>query len=154
MEINDKIENVEGYSVDGLINLDDYKGKKNIVLYFYPKDNTPGCTKEAMDFNAHLKEFEDLNTVVIGVSIDSIDSHKKFAAKYNLKFPLISDTDKKLVQLFDVIKSESKRGSAKRTTFLIDKNLKIVYIWRNVKVSNHANEVINKIRELKLYIDN
>ncbi|WP_291493421.1 peroxiredoxin [Desulfurella sp.] len=150
MDINDKIENISALSTVGVINLDDYKGKKNIVLYFYPKDNTTGCTKEAMDFNAHLSEFEALDTVVIGVSIDTIDSHKKFASKYDLKFPLISDSDKKLVELFDVIKSESKRGSAKRTTFLIDKNLNIVYVWRNVKVSNHAQAVIDKIKELKL----
>lgn len=150
MEINELVDNVSGQSVDKIINLNDYKGKKNIVLYFYPKDNTPGCTKEAMDFNANLSDFEDLNTVIIGVSIDSLDSHKKFISNYDLKFPLISDADKKLVSQFDVIKQESKRGSAKRTTFLIDKNFVIRYIWRNVKVANHAKEVIEKIRELKL----
>ncbi|AHF96909.1 peroxiredoxin [Desulfurella acetivorans A63] len=150
MDINNKIENISALSTAGVISLDDYKGKKNIVLYFYPKDNTTGCTKEAMDFNAHLSEFEALDTVVIGVSIDTIDSHKKFASKYDLKFPLITDSDKRLVELFDVIKPESKRGSARRTTFLIDKNLNIVYVWRNVKVSNHAQAVIDKIKELKL----
>lgn len=150
MEINELVNNVSGQSIDKIINLNDYKGKKNIVLYFYPKDNTPGCTKEAIDFNANLSDFEDLNTVVIGVSIDSLNSHKKFISNYDLKFPLISDADKKLVSQFDVIKQESKRGSAKRTTFLIDKNLVIRYIWRDVKVANHAKEVIEKIRELKL----
>ncbi|MGC8501828.1 peroxiredoxin [Desulfurella sp.] len=154
MEINDLVENISGQSINKIIDLNEYKGEKNIVLYFYPKDNTTGCTKEAMDFNAHLSEFEALDAVVIGVSIDTIDSHKKFASKYDLKFPLISDSDKKLVELFDVIKSESIRGSAKRTTFLIDKKLTIRYIWRNVKVANHVKEVIDKIKELKLQVDN
>jgi peroxiredoxin Q/BCP len=150
VEVTDKVENVSGQSVDKVINLNDFKGKKNIVLYFYPKDNTPGCTKEAMDFNANLSAFEALDTVVIGVSIDSINSHKKFIENYGLKFPLISDSDKQLVSYFDVVKADSKRGSAKRTTFLIDKDLTIRYVWRNVKVANHAQEVLNKIKELKL----
>jgi peroxiredoxin Q/BCP len=150
MEVTDKVENVSGQSVDKVINLNDFKGKKNIVLYFYPKDNTPGCTKEAMDFNANLSAFEALDTVVIGVSIDSINSHKKFIENYGLKFPLISDSNKQLVSYFDVVKADSKRGSAKRTTFLIDKDLTIRYVWRNVKVANHAQEVLNKIKELKL----
>jgi len=150
MDVNDKVESISGHSVDKVINLDDFKGKKNIVLYFYPKDNTPGCTKEAMDFNANLSAFEALNTVVIGVSIDSINSHKKFIENHGLKFPLISDSDKQLVSYFDVVKADSKRGSAKRTTFLIDKDFTIRYIWRNVKVANHAQEVLNKIKELGL----
>jgi peroxiredoxin Q/BCP len=150
VEVTDKVENVSGQSADKVINLNDFKGKKNIVLYFYPKDNTPGCTKEAMDFNANLSAFEALDTVVIGVSIDSINSHKKFIENYGLKFPLISDSDKQLVSYFDVVKADSKRGSAKRTTFLIDKDLTIRYAWRNVKVANHAQEVLNKIKELKL----
>jgi peroxiredoxin Q/BCP len=150
VEVTDKVENVSGQSVDKVINLNDFKGKKNIVLYFYPKDNTPGCTKEAMDFNANLSAFEALDTVVIGVSIDSINSHKKFIENYGLKFPLISDSDKQLVSYFDVVKADSKRGSAKRTTFLIDKDLTVRYVWRNVKVANHAQEVLNKIKELKL----
>lgn len=150
MEVTDKVENVSGQSVDKVINLNDFKGKKNIVLYFYPKDNTPGCTKEAMDFNANLSAFEALDTVVIGVSIDSINSHKKFIENYGLKFPLISDSNKQLVSYFDVVKADSKRGSAKRTTFLIDKDLTVRYVWRNVKVANHAQEVLNKIKELKL----
>jgi peroxiredoxin Q/BCP len=150
VEVTDKVENVSGQSVDKVINLNDFKGKKNIVLYFYPKDNTPGCTKEAMDFNANLSAFEALDTVVIGVSIDSINSHKKFIENYGLKFPLISDSNKQLVSYFDVVKADSKRGSAKRTTFLIDKDLTIRYVWRNVKVANHAQEVLNKIKELKL----
>jgi peroxiredoxin Q/BCP len=150
VEVTDKVENVSGQSVDKVINLNDFKGKKNIVLYFYPKDNTPGCTKEAMDFNANLSAFEALDTVVIGVSIDSINSHKKFIENYGLKFPLISDSNKQLVSYFDVVKADSKRGSAKRTTFLIDKDLTVRYVWRNVKVANHAQEVLNKIKELKL----
>lgn len=150
MDVNDKVENVIGQSIGYVVNLNDFKGKKNIVLYFYPKDNTPGCTRQAMDFNAHLGAFEALDTVVIGVSIDSINSHKKFIENYGLKFPLISDSDKQLVSYFDVVKADSKRGSAKRTTFLIDKNLTIRYIWHNVKVANHTQEVLNKIKELKL----
>lgn len=88
MEVTDKVENVSGQSADKVINLNDFKGKKNIVLYFYPKDNTPGCTKEAMDFNANLSAFEALDTVVIGVSIDSINSHKKFIENYGHQHPI------------------------------------------------------------------
>jgi peroxiredoxin Q/BCP len=150
VEVLDRVESISGQGVDKVINLNDFKGKKNIVLYFYPKDNTAGCTKEAMDFNANLSAFEALDTVVIGVSIDSISSHKKFIENYGLKFPLISDSEKKLVSYFDVVKTDSKRGSAKRTTFLIDKNLTVRYVWRNVKVANHVQEVLNKIKELNL----
>ncbi len=150
MDINEKLEDIVGQSIDKAVQLDEFKGKKNIVLYFYPKDNTPGCTKEALDFNAHLKEFESLDTVVIGVSIDSVESHKKFISNYDLKFCLISDKDKKLVEKFGVINETSKRGSAKRTTFLIDKNQTIRYVWHNVKVANHVQSVIDKIKELKL----
>lgn len=150
MKIDQKLEDINGKTIDGHVDLDTYKGNKNVVLYFYPKDSTPGCSREAMDFNSKLKEFESLNTEIIGISIDSIESHKKFKEKYGLKFSLISDSDKKLVSLFDVMKLDSKRGSAKRTTFLIDKNLTIRYIWENVKVANHALEVLNKIKELNL----
>lgn len=150
MNIGDRLEHVNGAaSIDGVINLDEFRGK-NIVFYFYPKDNTPGCTKEAMGFNSKLKEFEALNSVVIGISVDSVASHEKFKKKYDLKFSLISDTSKELVSRFEVIKEGSKRGSAKRTTFLIDKDLIIRYIWRNVKVANHAQEVLDKIKELNL----
>ncbi len=150
MDIDEKIEGIIGQSIDKVVHLDEFIGKKNIVLYFYPKDNTPGCTKEALDFNAHLSEFAALDTVVIGVSVDSVESHKKFISNYDLKFCLISDKDKNLVEHFGVINPNSKRGSAKRTTFLIDKNQTVRYIWHNVKVDSHAQSVIDKIKELKL----
>lgn len=127
------------------IALSDLKGQ-NIVLYFYPKDDTPGCTIEAQDFTKKIKEFEKLDCVVLGVSKDNNDSHCKFIEKYGLAFNLLSDENAEICEKYGVIKKKSMFGKSymgiERTTFLIDKMGKIVQIWRNVKVNGHVEEVL------------
>lgn len=129
----------------------DLKGK-NIVLYFYPKDNTPGCTIEGKDFGASHAQFEKLNTVILGVSRDSLPCHEKFAKKLTLPFGLISDPEEKLCQYFNVIieKNMFKKLflGIERSTFLIDTKGVIRHIWRNVKVKGHVNEVYQALSEI------
>lgn len=132
------------------ISLNDFKGKK-VVLYFYPKDNTPGCTKEACDFRDSFKDFKKLNTVVIGISPDSIDSHTKFISKYDLPFILLSDDKKEVVRKYEVWKEKRLYGKkymgVERTTFLIDEEGKIEKIFPKVKVDGHINEIIKSLKE-------
>jgi peroxiredoxin Q/BCP len=123
-----------------------------VVLYFYPKDSTPGCTQEGEDFrDAHAK-FRRQKAVVIGVSRDSIASHEKFKEKYEFPFELISDQDEKLCTLFDVIKQKNMYGKKvrgiERSTFLIDKNGVLRKTWRRVKVKGHAEEVLDAVKAL------
>jgi thioredoxin-dependent peroxiredoxin len=123
----------------------DLKGK-NIVLYFYPKDDTPGCTIEAKDFRDHIAEFKKANTVVIGVSKDSVKSHDAFKEKYCLPFPLSSDEDGSTCEAYGVWVEKSMYGKTymgiERTTFLIDKNNTIKQVWNKVKVDGHVKEVL------------
>jgi len=134
------------------ISLADLKGK-NVVLYFYPKDDTPGCTIEAQDFTKKLKDFEALDTVVLGVSKDSVKSHCKFVEKYALKVTLLADESQKTCQDYDVIKEKSMLGKKymgiERSTFLINKIGKIAKIWRSVKVNGHVEEVIEALKANK-----
>lgn len=129
----------------GEISLSDLKGKR-VVLYFYPKDNTSGCTKEACSFRDAIKKFEKKNAVIIGVSIDSVTSHQKFAEKYDLPFPLASDEKKELVEKYGVWKEKSMYGrkymGIERTTFVIDEKGKIAQLFRKVTVDGHAEEVL------------
>lgn len=131
--------------------LKDYNGK-NVVLYFYPKDNTPGCSMEAMMFTKYKPEFEKNNTTIIGVSKDSCDSHKKFIENKNLNLTLISDEDKEIHQKYGVWRMKKFMGKeflgTIRTTFLIDENRKIRKIWDKVKVKHHAEEVLNNVKNL------
>ena len=131
------------------ISLLDLRGK-NVVLYFYPKDDTPGCTIEAQDFAKKIKEFEKLDCVVLGVSKDNLDSHCKFIEKYNLNFNLLSDETSELCQKYGVIKQKSMFGKKyfgiDRSTFLIDKIGKIVEIWHSVKVSGHVENLLLTLR--------
>lgn len=128
-----------------------FKGK-HIVVYFYPKDNTPGCTQEGIDFSKLIKSFEKLNTQIIGVSRDSLSSHEKFCEKHSLLFPLISDHQETLCKAFDVIKEKNMYGKKvmgiERSTFLIDKNGIVRQAWRKVKVENHAKEVLAAVKAL------
>jgi len=137
---------------DASFNLGDYVGKKNVVLYFYPKDDTPGCTVEAKDFSSHRKEFESLNTVVVGVSRDSIQSHEKFKSKHNLELNLASDVDGKICVDYDVWVEKSMYGKKyfgiERSTFLIDINGIIKKIWRKVSVPGHVQEVLKEVQNL------
>lgn len=132
--------------------LKDLRGKW-VVLYFYPKDNTPGCTKEAEDFTELLPEFEKLGTVVLGVSPDSVESHRKFKEKKNLKVKLLSDENKEVLNAYGVWQKKKMYGreyyGVVRTTYLIDPEGKVAHVWKRVKVKGHAETVLNKIKELR-----
>lgn len=136
----------------GKISLKQYQGKKNVVLYFYPRDNTPGCTQEACDFRDHIKTFDDSKTVVLGVSTDSVESHGKFAGKFELPFPLLADQDHKVAEKYGVWVEKNNYGKKymgmQRATFLIDKKGMIAAVWPKVKVSGHVDEVKAAIAEL------
>ncbi len=125
--------------------LSDYKGK-NLVLYFYPKDNTPGCTTEGLQFRDLHPQFREANTEVFGISRDSIASHENFKAKLAMPFDLISDPDETLCDLFNVMKTKNMYGrltrGVERCTFIIDGSGKLVKEWRGVKVPGHVNEVL------------
>lgn len=125
---------------------------KNLVLYFYPKDSTPGCTKEGEDFRDQNKNFIEHNTIVIGVSRDSVGSHEKFIGKYNFPFNLISDEDEKVCNLFDVIKEKNMYGrkvlGIERSTFLVDSEGILRCEWRKIKVRGHAKEVLHALKDL------
>ena len=127
------------------LSLKDLKGKK-VVLYFYPKDNTSGCTQEACDFRDDHAALKRKGAVVIGVSIDSIASHGKFSAKYGLPFPLLSDEEKEMVKAYGVWKEKSMYGrkymGIERTTFVIDEKGLITHIFPKVKVSGHSKEIL------------
>ena len=132
------------------VKLSSFKGKKNIVLYFYPKDMTPGCTTQACDFRDQLKKFK--NTVILGVSIDSQERHQKFIEKYDLPFSLLADTDKKVVHKYGVWQEKKLYGKTfmgiVRTTFLIDKTGTVKKIFPKVKVKTHIEEVLKELKEL------
>lgn len=125
---------------------------KLVVLYFYPKDMTPGCTTEACDFRDRLPEIEEAGAVVLGVSPDSTQSHVKFATKHDLQFPLLADPEAVVAQKYGVWQEKSLYGrkfmGIVRTTFLIDREGKVARVWRNVKVSGHVDEVLESVREL------
>lgn len=122
------------------------------IIYFYPKDDTPGCTKEACAFRDELESFKKLNIRVVGISPDSAASHKKFITKYNLNFTLLADPDKKIAELFDVVQMKSMFGVKKlgieRTTFLVDEKGKIRWIERPVTVNDHVNRVKEAVKSL------
>jgi len=134
------------------IRLSDFAGKKVVVLYFYPKDDTPGCTKEACFFRDIRAEFVSADAEILGVSVDSVASHEKFAEKYHLPFPLLSDENKKVVNDYGVWAEKSMYGKkyfgTERTTFVIDKEGVIRKIWRKVKVEGHVDEVLDFVKSL------
>lgn len=133
------------------ISLDHFKGK-NVVLYFYPKDSTPGCTREGQDFRDNHNKFKRQNTVILGVSRDSIKSHENFKSKQGFQFELLSDKEEELCSLFDVIKMKNMYGKKvrgiERSTFLIDSNGKLQQEWRKVKVDGHAEAVLAAVKQL------
>jgi len=132
------------------ISLKDFIGQK-VVLYFYPKDDTSGCTKEACSFSDDLPKFSKIDAVVLGVSPDSVKSHKKFSEKYKLKFDLLADDEKKVVEKYGVWKEKSMYGrkymGVERTTFIIDENGKIKKIFNKVKVDGHNKEVLEALKD-------
>jgi len=127
--------------------------KNYIIIYFYPKNDTPGCTIEANDFNKLLPQFKKLNCEVFGISKDNLKSHDKFKEKYNLKFDLLSDENLTVIKKFKVWGKKKFMGrefmGILRTTFLIDKKGKILRIWENVKVKNHAKKVLETLKEIQ-----
>lgn len=132
------------------VKLSDFKGKR-VVLYFYPKDDTPGCTKEACSLRDSFDVFEEKGIKILGVSTDSEKSHQKFITKYNLPFDLLADTEKEIVEAYGVWGEKSMYGKKyfgiNRTTFLIDEDGKIVKIFKKVKVDEHAGEVLEAFGE-------
>ncbi len=125
-----------------------YLGKL-VVLYFYPRDSTPGCTNEGIDFTSLYQDFKKKNVEIFGISRDSIKSHEKFKEKYNFPFELLSDSDEIACNLFDVIKLKNMYGKQvqgiERSTFLIDTEGNLINEWRGLKVPGHAEEVLNSI---------
>ena len=138
---------------DQIISNTSFEGK-NFVIYFYPKDSTPGCTTEGQEFRDKIKLFKKMNTEILGVSRESIKSHEKFKSKENFPFELLSDTDEKVCKAFDVMKLKSMYGreymGVDRSTFLVDLTGKVKAEWRSVKVKDHVKEVLDKVKELTL----
>jgi peroxiredoxin Q/BCP len=137
-------------------NNNEFELKKNknkfLVIYFYPKDNTPGCTREAKDFSKLYKEFKKLNCEIVGISKDNIESHKKFISKFKIPFQLLSDAKMIALKKYGAWGEKSMYGKKfmgiKRTTVLINPKGKIIKIWNNVKVKDHAAEVLNAVKEI------
>ncbi len=153
ISVGNPIPDFEAASTGGkTVQLSGLRGK-NLVLYFYPKDQTPGCTQESCDFRDHLAEFEALNTVILGVSRDSLKSHENFREKQSLPFDLLADPDETLCKLFNVIKMKNMYGKQvlglERSTFLIDPEGKLAWEWRKVNVNEHISEVLEKIRQIQ-----
>ena len=149
MKIGSKVPRLAGTTADGgTLELADLQGKW-LVLYFYPKDNTTGCTREAQDFRDLYPKFKRSGAQVVGVSRDSAKSHANFAGKYDLPFPLVADTDEQWCKAFDVIREKTLYGrkfmGVVRSTFLIDPDGKLVQEWRGVKVPGHGQAVLDAI---------
>ncbi len=134
------------------VNLADFNGRY-VILYFYPKDNTPGCTTEAIGFRDFYNELTSLNAVVLGVSTDNLISHEKFALKQNLPYMLLADTDKTVSLAYGVYQEKSMYGKKYlgivRTTFLIDPQGRIAKVYTKVKVATHAKEIVHDLRSLQ-----
>ena len=137
-------------------NNNEFELKKNknkfLIIYFYPKDNTPGCTKEAKDFSKLYRKFKKLNCEIVGISKDNIESHKKFINKFRIPFQLLSDEKMIALKKYGAWGEKSMYGKKfmgiKRTTVLINPKGKVIKIWNNVKVKNHAAEVLNSVKEI------
>lgn len=149
--VGDKAPDFSTFDQNGKrVSLQDFQGKK-VILYFYPKDNTPGCTKEACAFKDKFSLFEAQNTVIIGVSVDGIKSHKSFVEKYQLPFILLSDTDKDIVEAYKVWGEKTLYGKKyfgiNRVTYLIDESGSILAVFPKVKPELHAEEILSFLRE-------
>ena len=152
MKIGSKIPKLKLPATGGQdIDLAGFKGKA-LVVYFYPKDNTPGCTQEGIDFRDLHKDFKKAGAEIVGISRDSVRSHENFAAKYKFTFPLLSDGDEAACKAFDTIKEKSLYGrkylGVDRSTFLFDKDGVLKQEWRSVKVKEHAAEVLAAVKAL------
>ena len=143
-----------GVNQDGQkVTLDDYKGNKNVILYFYPKDDTPGCTIQANQFSELVKDFLDNDTVILGASKDNCDSHVAFINKFDLKIDLLADTDGEICERYGVWQEKEKNGEKKmgivRSTFLVDKQGVLQDVMYGVTPQGHASIMLDKVRELK-----
>jgi peroxiredoxin Q/BCP len=147
LKLGDKAPDFSAAASNGTtVRLKDYVGKGNIVLYFYPKDDTTGCTKQACGIRDTFDEFKGLNATVLGVSFDSVESHKKFVEKYKLPFILLSDTDKKIAKAYGI--ADDNSPVAPRVTFIINKEGKIAFIDPNVNPATHAAEIKTALASL------
>jgi peroxiredoxin Q/BCP len=147
LKAGDPAPDFEGPTSDGSkLGLKNFLGKRSVVLYFYPKDDTPGCTKEACSFRDNLQPIRNMSAEIIGVSLDSIESHRKFASKYGLSFPLISDKEKRIANAYGVLRETGT--STNRVTFIIDKTGKITKVFPKVDVTKHTEEVMSALKEL------
>jgi bacterioferritin comigratory protein len=150
LEVKDKAPNFELEGRDGtVVQLSNFLGKK-VVVYFYPKDNTPGCTRQACAFASAFQEYEDLGVKVIGISKDSLSSHNNFAQKYELPFILLSDPDRKAIEAFGVWQEKKMYGKVSmgvvRSTFLIDEEGYIEKIWKKAKPDTNAQDILDYLR--------
>ncbi|MDH5764688.1 MAG: peroxiredoxin [Gammaproteobacteria bacterium] len=153
VKIGKKVPNFKSSATgEQTLQLKELKGK-NVVIYFYPKDNTPGCTQEGHDFRDNHAKFKRAKTIILGVSRDSVKTHENFKAKHKFPFELLSDPDEELCKLFDVIKMKNMYGKnvrgIERSTFLIDSKGYLREEWRKVKVKDHVEEVLAAARQYK-----
>ena len=153
LQQGDMAPDISAMTTDGAtVRLSDYHGRNNVVLYFYPEDDTSGCTREAQDFTALAGDFDKAGAQVVGVSRDPMKKHEKFIGKYELKVPLLSDEDGAISNAFGTWVEKSMYGrkymGMERATFLIDAGGRVLKSWRKVKVPNHAQEVLTAVREL------
>ena len=147
VKVGDQAPDFEGPTSDGSrLGLKDFVGKKNVVLYFYPKDDTPGCTREACSFRDNLQPIRNLGAEIVGVSLDSVQSHDRFAKKYELAFPLISDKEKQIAKAYGVLRDIGL--STNRVTFIIDTKGRVAKIFPKVDVTKHTEEVVTALKEL------
>ena len=152
LEVGDKIPDITLPATGGEdLSLNGFKGKA-LIVYFYPKDNTPGCTQEGQDFRDLYKDFEKAGAVILGISKDSLRSHENFSAKFNFPFPLLADTEEKACTTFGAIVEKSMYGKQymgiDRCTWLFDRKGVLRQVWRGVKVKGHAGEVLEAVRAL------
>jgi peroxiredoxin Q/BCP len=150
-KVGDKIENFTLKDQDGNdVSLTDFKGKP-VVMFFYPRADTPGCTIEACGFRDHFKKLQKAGVVVLGVSRDTVKAQKKFAEKHDLNYPLLADAEMTLIKRFDLLKNKTMYGKpvtgVERTTFLIGPNGKLLHVFQNVKPEGHAEEVLKLLKQ-------
>jgi len=145
IKVGDKTPDFTAESTHGVVTLSNYRGK-NIVLYFYVKDMTPGCTTQSIGMKDSIDAIRALNAEVLGISSDNLEMHKKFLERYKLNFPLIADTDNKISKAYGVYNEE--KGRARRVTFIIDKDGIVRHIIDRVNVNTHAQDVLNVLKQL------
>ncbi|MCM1129436.1 MAG: peroxiredoxin [Alistipes senegalensis] len=149
--LDQNVPDFQAEATGGRFSLSDYRGKI-LVIYFYPRDNTPGCTQQGIDFRDRYDDFIKAGAAIVGVSRDSMRSHEGFIQKYDFPFPLVSDTDESVCELFGVMKTKKNYGKLvrgiERSTFLIDPNGKLIAEWRGLRVEGHVEEVLQAVKKI------